>query len=51
MEKALRRIARAPGGMPAGDTWHRGRLLSMTLSTWGVRPAALQRSTANALDA
>jgi hypothetical protein len=51
MEKALRRIAQALGGMPGGEAWHRDLLMSMTLELEGIRPAVLDRRTAAGLDA
>lgn len=51
MEKALRRIASALGGMPSGEAWHRDLLTTMTLAIGGIRPAVLSVEAAHAMDA
>jgi hypothetical protein len=49
IERALLRIARELGGVPAGDSWHRDLLEDASLDVQGVRPAILQASTVTEL--
>lgn len=50
MEKALRRVAGAFGGMPTGEARHRDLLASMALDLRGLRPPVLRPSTLSAVD-
>lgn len=38
------------GGLPAGESWHRELLTSMTLDLPGIRPALIRKETARLLD-